>query len=124
MSGLCARLKNLDEAGVYRLNCTLDDLLDSADINGFAVFEANLPQGASKGEVLAELARVIKAPDWFGSNWDALIDSLCDLSWHSAPGYILLLRGDAPAKEELHEIFEAVVIFWKTQGRPFWIFYI
>ncbi len=124
MSGLCARLMKVEEAGVYRLNCTLDDLLNSADINGFAVFEANFPQGAGKGEILAELARVIKAPDWFGHNWDALIDSLCDLSWRDAPGYILLLRGDAPAEQELIDIFEAVVKFWKMQGRPFWIFYI
>lgn len=124
MSGLCARLKNVSEVGVYRLNCTLDDLLDSADANGFGVFEANLAQGASKGEVLAELARVIKAPDWFGHNWDALIDSLCDLSWRPAPGYILLLRGDAPAEQELIDIFEAVVQYWKIQGKPFWIFYI
>lgn len=124
MSNLCSRLRNASEAGVYHLNCPLDDLLDSADVNGFAVFVADLPQGASKGQVLAELARVIKAPDWFGHNWDALIDSLCDLSWHSAPGYILLLRGDAPAEEALNEIFEAVVKYWKMQGRPFWIFFI
>ncbi|MDP1636015.1 MAG: barstar family protein [Gallionellaceae bacterium] len=124
MNGLCARLMKVEEAGVYRLNCTLDELLDGADVNGFAVFEANFQPGAGKGEVLAEMARVIKAPDWFGHNWDALIDSLCDLSWRPAPGYVLLLRGEVPPEKELHDIFEAVVTFWKTQGKPFWIFFI
>ncbi len=78
----------VEEAGVYRLNCPLDDLRASAEDCGFSLFEANLADAHGKGEVLAELARAIAAPDWFGHNWDALADALGDLSWSRAPGYV------------------------------------
>lgn len=123
MNDLCKRLRNVHEAGVYRLNCQLEELKASAQEGGFAVFEANLADAHSKGEVLAELARAIQAPDWFGHNWDALADALGDLSWHPAPGYVLLLRGDAVGEEMLNEILGASVSFWKLQGKAFWVFF-
>jgi hypothetical protein len=123
MTDLCKRLQNVKEAGVYRLNCPLGDLRTSADDCGFTVFEANLAASRSKGELLAELARAIAAPDWFGHNWDALADALGDLSWKKAPGYVLVLHGDAPAESMLNDILEAAVSFWKLQGKSFWVFF-
>lgn len=123
MSGLCARLKKVTEAGVYRLNCSRDDLRASVEESDFLLFEANLADAHSKGEVLAELARAIAAPDWFGHNWDALADALCDLSWHSAPGYVLLLEGESPGEETLGDILAATVKYWKLQGKAFWVLY-
>ena len=98
MIDLCERLQNVHEAGVYLLNCPLDDLRASAKKSGFAVFEANIKDANGKGEVLAEMARAIAAPDWFGHNWDALADALGDLSWRPASGYVLLLHGE-PSSE-------------------------
>jgi len=76
MEDLCYLLKDVDGAGVYRLNCSLDALHDSVQRAGFVLFEADIATAHGKGEVLAELARAIKAPDWFGHNWDALADAL------------------------------------------------
>jgi hypothetical protein len=123
MSGLCQRLQNVAEAGVYRLNCPMEDLRASAQEVGYALFEANLGDAHGKGEVLAELARAIAAPDWFGHNWDALADALGDLSWNEAPGYVLVLHGDVAAEETLNEILAATVPFWKSQGKAFWVFF-
>ncbi len=123
MSDLCKRLKSVNEAGVYRLNCPLDDLRASAEDCDFALFEANLADAHGKGEVLAELARAIAAPDWFGHNWDALADSLGDLSWRKSPGYVLVLHGDVTGEEMLSEVLEATVSFWKLQGKAFWVFF-
>lgn len=123
MSDLCKRLKIVNEAGVYRLNCPLDDLRASAEDCEFDLLEANLAEAHGKGEVLAELARVIAAPDWFGHNWDALADALGDLSWRNAPGYVLVLHGEIPADEMLNEILEATVLFWKLQNKAFWVFF-
>ncbi len=123
MSDLCKRLKSVNEAGVYRLNCPLDDLRVSAEDCDFALFEANLADAHGKGEVLAELARAIAAPDWFGHNWDALADSLGDLSWRKSPGYVLVLYGDVTGEEMLNEVLEATVSFWKLQGKAFWVFF-
>ena len=35
----------------------------------------------SKDELLDLLSRTLSFPGTFGSNWDALFDCLCDLSW-------------------------------------------
>jgi len=123
MSDLCKRLQNVKEAGVYRLNCSLEDLRTSADDCRFDLFEANLANAHGKGEILAELAHAIAAPDWFGHNWDALTDALSDLSWRKSPGYVLVLHGDATGEEILSEILEAAVEFWKLQGKAFWVFF-
>jgi hypothetical protein len=122
MNDLCKRLQSVSEAGVYRLNCSLEDLRASATEGGFVVFEADIANASGKGEVLAELARAIAAPDWFGHNWDALADALGDLSWCPASGYVLLLRGDPSGEAVLDDILDATVSFWKLQDKAFWVF--
>jgi Barstar (barnase inhibitor) len=119
-------LLKVSEAGVYRLNCPVEELFDSVQSSGFALFDADITDAHGKGEVLAELARTIKAPGWFGHNWDALADALGDLSWSPAPGYVLLLRGATFAPDDyetLNSILKATVMFWKLQGKPFWVFF-
>jgi len=123
MEDLCYLLKDANGAGVYRLNCSLDALHDSVQRAGFTLFEADIATAHGKGEVLADLARAIKAPDWFGHNWDALADALGDLSWNKAPGYVLLLRGEHPGEDILDDILDATVEFWRLQGKPFWVFF-
>ena len=123
MEDLCYLLKDVKGAGEYQLNCSLEALQDSVQRAGFVLFEADIATAHGKGEVLAELARAIKAPDWFGHNWDALADALGDLSWQKAPGYVLLLRGEQPSDEILGDVLNATVEFWRLQGKPFWVFF-
>lgn len=122
MSDLCKRLQNVSEAGEYRLNCSPENLRASATEGGFVVFEADIANASGRGEVLAELARAIAAPDWFGHNWDALADALGDLSWRPASGYVLLLRGDPSGEAVLDDILDATISFWKLQDKAFWVF--
>lgn len=123
MEDLCYLLKDANGAGVYRLNCSLEALHDSVQRADFVLFEADIATAHGKGEVLAELARAITAPDWFGHNWDALADALGDLSWQKAPGYVLLLRGEQPGDEILDEILKQTVEYWRLQGKAFWVFF-
>jgi hypothetical protein len=123
MDDLCYLLKDANGAGVYRLNCSLDALHDSVQRAGFSLFEVDIAGAHGRGEVLAEMARAIQAPDWFGHNWDALADALGDLSWNNAPGYVLLLRGEHPGEDILDDILNATVDFWRMQGKPFWVFF-
>lgn len=129
MSTLCTRLKNVGEAGVYRLNCSADELREAVEESGFTIFDSDLAGVHGKGEFLAALAQAIKAPEWFGHNFDALADALGDLSWSRAPGYVLLLRdgGDTFGLPDEHavagQIFADAVSFWKSQGKPFWVFF-
>ena len=127
---LCARLQNVNETGVYRLSCPVAILEANVALSGFILFEVNLAASRSKGEFLATLAQVLAAPDWFGHNWDALADVLGDLSWHPANGYVLLLCGgyeklglsDADY-DIVTGIFNDTVNYWKSQGKPFWVFF-
>lgn len=130
MDDLAARLKNVGGAGVFRLNCELQDLRAAVAAAGYTLLAADLSAVHGKGECLATLAQAIKAPEWFGNNWDALADALCDLSWQPAPGYVLLLRngGDmlglsAGEHATALEIFGAAVACWKSQGKSFWVFF-
>lgn len=119
-------LQKVNEAGVYRLNCPVEDLYDSVRSAGFVLFDTDIAEAQGKGEMLAELARTIKAPEWFGHNWDALADALGDLSWIDGPGYVLLLQGATFGPDDyetLNNILKATVSFWKLQGKAFWVFF-
>lgn len=127
---LCARLQDVNEVGVYRLSCPVTVLEANVMLAGFALFEADLSAVHSKGEFLAALAQTIKAPDWFGHNWDALADVLTDLSWQPSAGYVLLLCG-GDAKLGLSDTDNGIVMdilndtvnYWKSQSKPFWVFF-
>ena len=129
MSTLCTRLKNVGEAGIYQLNCSVEELCVAAEEAEFVIFEADLAKVHGKGEFLAAIAQAVRAPDWFGANWDALADALGDLSWHRSSGYVLLLRngGDTFGLVDDHhvvtEIFANTVASWKSQGKAFWVFF-
>jgi Barstar (barnase inhibitor) len=130
MDNLALRLKNLNEAGVYSITVALSDVRAAASDAGFAVFDADLSAVHSKGEFLATVAQSIHAPVWLHKNWDALADVLGDLSWQPAPGYVLVLRNGgellnlgASDHEIANDILGDAVNFWKTQGKPFWVFF-
>lgn len=46
----------------------------------------------SEEAVMSAIARAFDFPGDFGRNWDAVADYLRDLSWLSAPGYVLTVR--------------------------------
>jgi hypothetical protein len=130
MSDLCTRLQDVNEAGVYRLNCPATMLDANVALAGLTLFEVDLLAVQGKGEFLAALAQVLGAPDWFGHNWDALADVLGDLSWSPSPGYVLVLcsrdeklsLSDADY-EIVMNILADTVSYWKLQGKPFWVFF-
>ena len=129
MDNLAVRLKNVKEAGVYMVNCKLEDVRTAANEAGFILFDVDLTDVHSKSEFMAAIAQKIEAPEWFGKNWDARADALADLSWKNASGYVMLfvnsntnfnlLKNDHDVAKD---ILESTVGYWKTQGKPFWVF--
>lgn len=102
-------------------------LVEAANTLDFAVATANLEAVDDKAGLLAELARAMEFPAGFGGNWDALADSLGDLSWRPAPGYLLLLdhcgglRESAPEDfDTLLEILDEAAHAHAGAGTPFW----
>lgn len=131
MSDLCERLQDLGEAGVYRLGCPVEVLRGNVLLCEQRSFELDLTNVHSKGEFLAAIAHAIQAPDWFGHNFDALADALCDLSWleETENGYVLLLLNSgetlgltAADHTTVMEIFNDTVNCWRLAGIPFWVF--
>ena len=129
MNELSVRLKNVNEAGVFNINCELTDVLAAVNEAQLVLFSVDLAAVHSKSEFLATVAQAIAAPDWFGKNWDALADALGDLSWKPAPGYVLVFKNGADTFHLLahdhgvaNDILTSTVNFWKTQSKPFWVF--
>jgi hypothetical protein len=51
------------------------------------------PTVTTKEEIIATLAKALEVPDYFGANWDALDESLRDLSW--VPQRVVSIRHSA-----------------------------
>ena len=55
-----------------------------------------IPPGLSDKNALFEmLRREVPFPDYFGNNWNALFDCLCDLSWIKSRR-VIILHSDLP----------------------------
>src|SRR3546814_5965151 len=107
--------------------CALPIYLAAAASLGFAVAEIDFRGCTGKDDALARFARALHFPDWFGGNWDALQDSLSDLSWLPAEGYLLLLEDVAQWREAdgagfdiALEILEQASHAWRLRLVPCW----
>ena len=102
-------------------------VVEAANALEFHVATANLEAAADKTALLDAIAAALQFPGGFGANWDALADSLGDLSWLPAPGYVLLLdhcgelRERAPDDfDTLLEILDEAARAHAGHGVPFW----
>jgi len=87
------------KAGDERLSAAHSGLYRVADARALApgagldVVPVSLAGVTDKAALLERFAVALAFPDWFGANWDALEDCLCDLSWRRGDGHVLVLRG-------------------------------
>lgn len=125
-----ALLAKLQHASVYHMPADGEtDLVAAAEQNGFAVFRVELAYVQDKGELLKAVGAAMDFPEWYGHNWDALLDCLADLGWRPAEGYVVILehcdgihgRAEADFVQAL-QVFEAAANEWREQGIPFWCF--
>jgi len=122
MSKLAQRLNDAKRSGAYRVPGS-EEIEDAARGTRLDLAAVDL-SGVDDGEALLErLARSLGFPDWFGGNWDALEDCLCDLSWRPGEGHVLVLRGAAELPAEqfgvLVDVLATCAAYWAEQGRPF-----
>jgi RNAse (barnase) inhibitor barstar len=125
-----ALLARTDVASVFHM--PLDGeagLIEGAQQNGQLVFRIDLAAAQDKAGMLDIIGKTMAFPEWFGHNWDALLDCLSDLGWRPAEGYLIVLEhcdgihGRAEADfVQLLQIFEAAANEWREQGIPFWCF--
>lgn len=116
------------QGGAYFVDAhDIDAMADAARALGFAVCRVDLAGCRDKTGVLARIAAALRFPDWFGVNFDALADSLFDLSWLPAHGYLLLLENSDDWREADDESFATLLdvlneaaVRWGDAGTPFW----
>ena len=127
MGKLLERIKDASRSGVYR--ATHDAvLLEVARDAGLDAVALSLADVHGKEGLLKKLAEALGFPKWFGGNWDALEDSLSDLSWRDAPGWVLIFREfDALPRDDrgvLIEVLASAAQFWAERGKLFFAVFI
>lgn len=129
-SGFDPGLADPARAGVFFVTeDDLDPLFAVGRDAGLLARRIDLSGCDSKSALLLRIATVLDFPQTSGRNWDALSDSLRDLSWLDAPGYVLLfeqahdLRDRAEADfDTLLDILDEASQFWASNDVPFWSF--
>jgi len=74
----------------------------------------------SKQKLMSEFEKKLEFPEYFGRNWDALKDCLCDFSWTDSNGFVFVIPclPNLTLYETyilLHILYESRVI-WLTVG--------
>lgn len=107
----------LDEQAMQRLATEL----------GFRYIIINGSAISIKEDLFDHLSNELNFPEYFGHNWDALLDCLRDLdSWLPAKGYVLfyknpnnLIMKSLSEFKTFLEIVEEASEFWNSQGVRF-----
>jgi hypothetical protein len=125
---ICRLLAGITAPGVYRTpeRASTAIVAQQARLCGWRLFHLDGQQVASKEDLLQCCATVMRFPSYFGRNWDALEDSLRDLSWApTQAGYLLLFdhaarfAHAAPADFAVAlDIFRSAIEFWRPTPTP------
>ena len=77
---------------------------ETSDLPESPSLVAVLPAGiTTKEELLRELAKELRFPDYFGENWDALWECIRDLSWLPS-GPVILEHSDVPLANDVESL--------------------
>ena len=124
---LLQRLMDPSRSGVYRTAGDAE-VLDALSEGKPNCSRVDLAGVTNKPSLLSRLAATLRFPDSFGGNWDALEDSLKDLSWLPGEGQVLLFGGAealaAADRDILLEVLEGAAQFWRQQGVPFFAVFV
>jgi hypothetical protein len=113
MSKLLQRLSDAKRSGVYRagdsaaiMQATAGSALDVVAID-------------ADGDPVQKIAGALAFPTWYGGNWDALEDLLCDLSWRKGEGHVLVFTGYPEASDRLIDVLRSCAEYWRQRNKPF-----
>jgi hypothetical protein len=118
-----------ERSGVYQTPSDPHVVRAAAEAAQLAWFEVDLGRARGKADVFAAMATAAGFPAGFGHNWDALADSLGDLAWRPARGYVLQLHDTAAARRALGaewatllDVLQGAAREWKARGKAFIVF--
>jgi RNAse (barnase) inhibitor barstar len=130
MNDYTETLANPEIAGVYEIpEGGIDAILAAAEANKHIVYRADLRTARTRDQLLQIVGEGLEMPAWYGANYDALMDCLCDMNWIPAPGYTIILENchnintlAAPEFNMLIDVFAAAANNWREEDKPFWCF--
>jgi len=128
MTPMAKQLLDVQQAGVYQLGRSPDEIERAAKDAGLTLFRIDLAHAPDKKSFLSQVAQALRFPKSFGHNWDALNDSLTDLEWLTAKaGFVLMFEnGDVffssgnRELENAESVLSSAAEYWKGEGKPFW----
>lgn len=129
-SGFDPGLADASRAGVFFVtDDDLDALAAAGRDAGLPTRRIDLSGCDGKSALLLRIATVLDFPATSGRNWDALSDSLRDLSWLPGNGHVLLFEQAHELRERSESDFETLLDIldqssqaWAAQDVPFWAF--
>jgi RNAse (barnase) inhibitor barstar len=122
-------LHDLELSGVHVLSGDAHPVHAAATAAKLKYFSADLKTVDSKAALLTEVAKGLKLPEHFGSNWDALADSLEDGDWVGKNGCVIVLTNAGPYRKAhgvdwttFEDILAEASDYWRERHKPFWTF--
>lgn len=73
-------------------------------------FIAHLPEAHGEDELSKKLSEVLKFPDYFEGNWNAVYDCLCDFHWIAEKGVVLIHKEIPDLIDEKMKIYLEVLL--------------
>lgn len=113
--------------GLYRLRADVSEesLQRQAEEHGWQFFHVDGAQVQDKRSFIRGVGKALDFPAYSAQNWDAFEESLRDLTWKPAKGYLVLF--DEPDQFAAHDpeqwavardVLDDTVRFWRKQGTP------
>ena len=116
--------------GVYLISAVLglEDVRAFAADRAFHYVSLDGDETLDKQSFLREVARALRFPAYFGENWDAFDESVRDLSWMPAKGYVLVYDGfdhlaqlDPAAWHTVLTFFHEATEYWGQRHIPMYV---
>lgn len=100
-------------------------------LQGIQIFYLDGREVCDKQSFLRKIAAVMKFPNYFGYNWDALDECITDLDWCPAERYVLLydqpeiFSKAAPIEwQTAYDVLQSAVAYWQSTDTPMDILFI
>ncbi len=113
--------------GLYRLRAdvTAESLQRQAEEHGWQLFHIDGAKTHDKRSFIRTAGQALDFPAYSAQNWDAFEESIRDLTWAPAQGYLVLFdepdqfaANDPEQWAVAREILTATVRFHRQQGAP------
>jgi len=96
-----------------------DEMKADLAFSELTILEGSIADVTTDAQLFAAIASAMQFPDYFGSNWDALDECLCDMDWLPAEGYLLILRNSTKGWSQNPYVLGRFVTTW-LEASAYW----